>query len=714
MAGLIIPKSVGGDADVDVSQRVEPIEQRASSLVIPASVGGVDEKRRLQNQEVEAQRIRQQMLDELSAEIGPMDAAMISAGRGLTTIGRGLGLVEPESPDVTRAFENLEEKRPIATTAGEIVGQAAPFLAPGMAVGAIPGFFARIAASVGLGATEGGAIVRGEGGDFNETLLGAGAGGTIAGIAEAVFPVLGRLGRKIIQRTGRSIDGPLLTKSGSPTPEFQRALKETGTSFDDLTQDAIDFVAAQRSGAPPEEVSRLARFKSLDMPATRGDVSQEFADQAIEQRLLSQAAAESGEPLRQLKLKQSETLKTRINELVDALGVSSEAGDTLKTALEGRKKLLRTEKNDLYRQVSDTAPEIANIPLLTGEIASAIPKPQELRRLSRLAGNQVDAVKDLMVEFGIDKSDEALEEFAKTGGEVTPLSVGNFEDFRQALNQIDRADTTGAASVVIGPIRNALDAEATMIDDALKASGNVSAMQDSTLDVLKQARDRVRTLKTEFSPQSITGRLIDVKRDGVTPVIEASKVTQQLLSPNAPIENLERTLKSLSKAGDKGKKAIGDLRASVVLNALEDSLKAPSRKTSGIETIGGNQFAKSLSKFGDDKLELLFKGDKKGLNRLKNLKQAALDISPSAAATPKGSASVILDLAKKAGRLPGIAAVVDVAKFIITAGSDDRAVSEAMKNSPKLTRQITAIQNDFPQIAAALGIAGIAQINGEQ
>ena len=39
---LVIPRSVGGDADIDVSQQpiVEPIEKRASNLIIPASVGG--------------------------------------------------------------------------------------------------------------------------------------------------------------------------------------------------------------------------------------------------------------------------------------------------------------------------------------------------------------------------------------------------------------------------------------------------------------------------------------------------------------------------------------------------------------------------------------------------------------------------------------------------------------------------------------------------
>ena len=39
---LVIPRSVGGSADIDVTQQpiVEPVEKRASNLIIPASVGG--------------------------------------------------------------------------------------------------------------------------------------------------------------------------------------------------------------------------------------------------------------------------------------------------------------------------------------------------------------------------------------------------------------------------------------------------------------------------------------------------------------------------------------------------------------------------------------------------------------------------------------------------------------------------------------------------
>lgn len=669
---------------------------------------------------------RQRVLDELNADlnqtlkIGPIDTGvelpqgvsefLVGAGRGMTSIGRGLGLVDDEDPTTREAFARLTEES-IPAQAGEIVGEAAPFLVAAPVSGAglatqvggraiIPAaqtFGGKIAGATALGALEGGIIARGRGGDETQTAVGAGAGGAIAGSIEAISPVLGRLGRAVFDRLGRKPKGPLLTPEGAPTPELQQALAETGTSFDDLAAEA--FTIVNREGVDPVQATRAARFGAQGIPATAGDISQDFGQQATEQRLISQAGSEAGEPIRQLRLQQSEAFRNQVNELVDSLGVPEEAGSSIKTALEGRKKLLRSEKNALYREVAESSPTVANAPLFTDSIADSMPDAREIRRLSRLAPGPVKAAQDLLVEFGVDKSDDALEAFAD---DITPLSLGNFEDFRQAINQIERADQTGAVQVITGPIKRALDAEAQIVDDAIK---QIDGVDTGVLDTLGQARERVRTLKTEFSPQSITGRLIDVKRDGVTPVIEASKVSQDLLRPNAPIENLERTLTSLRKSGPDGKKAIKDLQASVVLNALDDALRSPSRKTSGIETIGGTQFANSLSKFGDDKLKELFKGDQKALSRLLNLKQTALDISPAAAATPKGSAPVILDIINRAGSFPGLAAIRDAVGFVVKAGADERAVRKAMQAKPAFKRAITALENDFPALASALGVA---------
>lgn len=663
---------------------------------------------------------RKRIFDELNADLNTFEQFAVGTGRGLTTIGRGVGLVEPEDPATRQAFGQLADES-IAAQAGEILGEAAPFLAAAPLAGAglatsagrvlIPQaqrIGTKILGSSVLGALEGATIVGGKGGTAEEAITGAGVGGVLAGTIEASFPVLSRLGRKVFERLGRSPRGPLLDATGQPTPELQQALDETGTSFAELTETA--FAQVDKPGVDAAQATRAARFNAQDIPATAGDITQQLPQQAAEQRLMSQASSEAGGELRQFKLGQSEAFVSRVDELVDSLGVPAETGDSLKSALSGREKLLREEKNALYKQVADTSPEVANLPLITDDILAAMPEKRDLRRLSRLAGSQVDAVQDLLVEFGIDKSDEALEAFAETGGEVVPLNLGNFEEFRQALNQIDRADTTGAAKVVTGPIRKALDIEADMIDQHVKASG---LADDAVLDTLKAARGRVKTLKTEFDPQSIAGRLIDVKRGGED-VIKSSKMANELLKPAAPIENLQSTLASLRKSGPDGARAIKNLQATTVLNALEASLGAASRKTGGIQTVGGNQFSKSLEKFGGDKLKELFKGNEKALNRLLNLKQTALDISPEGAAVPKGSAPVILDIVKRAGSLPGLAAIRDTVSFIVNAGKDERAVRKALNAKPVFKRVAGALEQDFPAVASALGIAAVVPKTREE
>jgi len=141
------------------------------------------------------------------------------------------------------------------------------------------------------------------------------------------------------------------------------------------------------------------------------------------------------------------------------------------------------------------------------------------------------------------------------------------------------------------------------------------------------------------------------------------------------------------------------------LNALEESLKAPSRKTAGIETVGGNEFAKSLSKLGDEKLAMIFKGQEKALARLQGFKQIALDSQPTAGAVPRGSAPVILDILNRASSLPGLAAFRDLIRFVKDAGADDRAVRRAANSRPEFKRVVSTLESEFPSILSAFGVA---------
>jgi hypothetical protein len=191
----------------------------------------------------------------------------------------------------------------------------------------------------------------------------------------------------------------------------------------------------------------------------------------------------------------------------------------------------------------------------------------------------------------------------------------------------------------------------------------------------------------------------------VTPVIEASKVFNEL--KNKPVEQLQRTLSSLARAGEPGRKAIGDIKASVVMEALEEALKAPSNKYGGKQMANTGQFAKFLDqRFGMDKLETLFMQDEAGLRRLTALAQSAKDIMPAAGAVPKGSAAVNDEMFRRLERIVGPMAGYVMAPLRAIAGPSADAMTSRSALAARIPqRELTALQAAYPTLLATLGIA---------
>jgi hypothetical protein len=651
---------------------------------------------------------------ELAKEPGALESAFIAGGRGLYNVGRAVGLTEPAEPAEEAAIEALRKERPISTGIGEVVGEALPFVPAGLGVGTIPSMAGRIIAGTGLGITEGGLISRGRGED---EIRGGAIGGVIGGATEALFPVIGRMGSALIRKvTGKAAKGAIMDAAGKPTKELADALDASGISFDDLTQKAAETLRASKAGTDPKQAARLATLESLGAPATTGDITQDFAQQATEARLVESAADKLGDPLRTLRLNQSRAFKEQLDNQVNKLGVPDEVGDSIKSAIEGRKKLLTSEKNALYKQVGETAEDIKLTPILTDSIEEAIPSPRELRRLSRIQGNQAGAVEDLLTEFGVIKNPEAVEAFLKSGGEIDQLNVGNFEEFRQALNQIEKADLSKSTSVIIGPIKRALDEEANLVDDALRGAG---ITDESVLGTLKEARGIVRQIKTELSPQAISGRLIDVKRDGVTPIIESSKVFKELMGGQKAPELVERTIETLAKS-PKGKKAIGDLQAATIVDLLDNAFKAQTRKIGSETVFGATAFNNRLNQIGERRLSAVFKNQPEALRKIKQIGKVSKDITPPSGAVPKGSASVILDTLNRlglftlTGKVPAVGLLADTLRTTVENKANRAVLDKALKAKPNVKKMATFIANDAPGLASALGISFLTKKEEKQ
>ena len=150
--------------------------------------------------ELEQIRLINPFLAQQIEETSGIEAFSVGAGRGLTNIGRAVGLADDEDETTKQAIEGLKTQTG-AVTAGEIAGESAPFLAVGgLLSGLAKTAGQKVLAGAALGASEGGLVTKGRGGSAKEIALGTLLGGVTGG----VVPVVGaRLSGGSGARSGR-------------------------------------------------------------------------------------------------------------------------------------------------------------------------------------------------------------------------------------------------------------------------------------------------------------------------------------------------------------------------------------------------------------------------------------------------------------------------------------------------------------------------------
>jgi hypothetical protein len=648
---------------------------------------------------------RSQLMQEMAAEVGPLEAGLLGMGKGFMNVGRGLGLADDPTAEETAGFEALKEERPYTTGAGELAGEALPFIPMGMGVGNIAKTGARVAASGLMGAAEGGIIAEGTDGN---ALAGAGIGGGIGVGAEMLFPVIGKMGRKIYQKVSGNLPrGAMLDASGKPTAELSEALQKAGISFEDLTQDATEVLSGAKPGTDPEQLARKALFAQEGIPATTGEIGKDFTQLSTEQRLLESGADTAAEPFRQFKLKQSEKIKETLDNVFGGDSNYEETGQLIQDSLSGRKKLLSTQKNELYSQAAEASKDAGGIPIFGDTITEAIPDADLMEDLAITAPQSIKSLDQILTKYGLK---EPTAEAIEAGFEATPLTVANVERVRKTLNAISKGDTTGAAGVAITPIKRALDIELDELAGALAEKG----VKSEIVEPLKMARKTVRELKTEFSPQSIVGKMTDVKKDGVTQVVEASQVYNRLIGAGSsvakPVENVRKVIKALGKAPG-GDEAIASLQATTMLDLIDAGFGTESRKISGKKVFNPIAFRRRVKAVGQPKLQAMFSNNPAALKKINNIDKIATELVPPSGTQPKGSASVMLDIADKLGfyaisaKVPGLGPLIGGAvKGMTDPIKTGAAVKTALKATPEVEAFKSLIERQFPGIASAIAI----------
>ena len=511
---------------------------------------------------------------ELLESISPGEAALIGAGEGLTTIGRGLGIADQATPFEKEAFTQLRKVQPAATV-GKFAAEAAPFIAPGLGVAGIVSTPLRVAATTALGATEGGIISRGEGKDVGTQILSAGIGGTVAGALELGIPIIGRMGGKLIRRIlGKAPKGSVIDAAGNPSQEFIQALEKSDLKFEDILDDAVGELKGKV--IEPDQAARQAFLKSQGLDPTKAQVTREAADFQAQQE-----AAKTSTKVRTALERQEALLSTRFdNAVIETGGEAARPTNTVIDSVVGKATVLDQEVSRLYKVAREAAPGEKNVRFegLTKSLRDLAPSDRATE------GAISSTVGDLQARGILDKN-------MKIKGKV---SVEIAEEIRKGLNDLfDQSK----------PFRNSKlrDLKQSLDDDVFKAAGG---------DVFKQGRAAKTAFEKELSRAKISkfdSRKANLVRDVLENKINPDTLAKDVVFSKKWRDTDIKQLKDYLSTDDAGKAAFNDLRADVLQN-IKDRAFIGEIDAQGFQSLSRDKLEKALKDIGQNKINVLFTG----------------------------------------------------------------------------------------------------------
>jgi hypothetical protein len=619
----------------------------------------------LQNRHSQTQVQQQQALT--NEGIGAGEAFLIGAGRGLTSIGRGLGIADPEDPSVTRSFDGLREQHPIAATGGEIAGQSAPFLLPGAGIGAIASTPARVAAVAGLGATEGGLIARGEGRDVEDQIATAGIGGLAAGTLELALPVIGRIGGKIVRRAlGRAPKGSVIDAAGNPSQEFVEALKKTGTTFDDVAEQARLEVAG--SVVDPEQAARNAFLRAEGLEPTRAQVTRNAADFQAQQ----EAAKTSGR-VRSALEKQEAILTSRFdNAVLETGGKADLPTSSVVDFVTEKATRLDQDISDLYRAAREAAPSDKSV-----KFSGLGNKLRTLAPSDRATDGAIGSITGELQSRGI--MDGNMKVVGRVGVDIA-------EEVRKSINQLyDPAKPF--RNIKLREVKDALDS------DVFKSAGD---------DIFKKGRQAKAAFESELSRAKISkfdSRKANLVRDILENKINPDTIVDDVVFSKKWRGDDIRQLKSYISTDEAGKQAFDDIRAETLHRIKEMSFIGP-EDAQGIRALSRDKLQKAITKVGRDKMNTIFtKDEQKFLKRMLDVSKLREPVRGTALGRGP-SAQAVARIEQKMKELPVISSLVDFVNI-------DASGRIALRASPQ--RISAPLPPAFGGLAAPIGASAASE-----
>jgi hypothetical protein len=660
----------------DPRAELEQLRAKAAMLAQPA----VEAAQPIQEAPVTAE-------EQIAQETGPLEAGVVSMGRGFMDIARGAQRlfvspkeserIQAEARKEQRILDPLEEKHPVSTTIGRAVGQAAPFVPAGVAVGAIPALSARVAAATGLGATEGAAIALGQGADIEKTIESAGVGGAVAGGIEALLPVVGRLGGAIVRKvTGKAATSPILDSAGNPSGEFVAALKESGLTMEDLGEEAQRILSQTPERVVPGEAARKAIFEAEGLTPTKAQVTRNAADFQAQQ----EAAKTSGR-VREALEAQDAILTTRFNQAVlETGGMVDAPTSTVTDALVDKASTLDQEISDLYNAARSAAPGAKNVSF-----------EQLVSNLRKSAGKNEASGGAVKAIWGDLKSRGILD---NKGNLVGKIDVETAEEVRKLMNQLYDPQN-GFRNMLLRDLKDSLD------DDVFSSAGK---------DVFKKGRQAKAAFEKELSRAKISkfdSRKANIVRDVLENKISPDTFADDVVFSKKWRANDIKQLKDYISTNEAGKSAFNDLRADILDKIKNNAFIGP-EDAAGNRALSRAALERQLNKIGPGKMNVLFnKEERDFLKRMMNVTKLREPVRGTALGRGP-SAQAIARLEKKLADLPIVGNLVE---FIDV----DVQGRTALRAKPTITpRQIGPIERELRGVAGPAGVAGVSALTAQE
>ena len=623
--------------------------------------------------------------------LGAVGAGLAGAGKSTLDLVQGAGeLVGIETSPQEQAMKQriasaLQTNYPIAMPVGEVAGQMAVTAPLTMATGGL-GLGARMLTSGAIGAGQMGLTSLGQGDTGEQAAQEAALGGAIGAGAEAVVPPLLR-GAVRVGQTIKGTAKKALFEGGAPTPALTEALESAGRNFGDLSEESVQALKDLPKGTDPAQAVRKAVPGIEGMELTTGQITQDARQLAKEAELVKSGGA-AAEPLRQRLAQQGEQISDAIGNMArESGGVAARVGKSVEQSLKTQQADNELKLGLLYSQAARDAASKGGIRIRPTDTKAGI-RADVMDDLKITHPAQSKALNDLLVKYGITPKPRT------SNMNITPLSVANMRQFSKSLDNI--AGDNPALKEAIAPIKNGLS------NDVLGVTRNTNVPES------------IRKTLTE-----IGGLEHSMAISARHPFAASPDMTSRLLSDETSVHELGSLVKSFRPGTVGSKAAKADLQASSLMHILEESTASGK--------FSPDDFSKSLSKIGDEKLNILF-GDK--ANNIKNMAKMGQSLKLKPGEAPSRAEKRIKDFFKNVvlnklgttviggsiGGLTGGAGgailgglVADVAKEAIETQFTKRSVAQALKGKPEVKKAVIELQRKYPSLFQALGLAESTQ-----